>query len=87
MRDGYGIVVLSGGLDSATALGFAVDEHGENTRAISFDYGQRHRVELDCAQGLCVHYGIEHRIVQLPKELFVGGTLTDMSTEVTDIFQ
>jgi 7-cyano-7-deazaguanine synthase len=82
-----GVVVLSGGLDSGTALGMAVEQHGaEYTYAISFDYGQRHKVELEQAKALCDWYGIAmHCIASLPNELFVGGVLTDASKDVEDM--
>jgi 7-cyano-7-deazaguanine synthase len=77
MNDSLAVVVLSGGLDSATALGIAVAEHGfENTRAISFYYGQKHSVELTCAADLCEHYHVHHELVALPESLFAGGVLT-----------
>ncbi len=59
------IVLLSGGLDSATCLLLAREE-GLETFALSFDYGQRHRVELERARALAARYGArEHRIVRL----------------------
>jgi 7-cyano-7-deazaguanine synthase len=72
------VVVLSGGLDSATALGVACDaaEEGDEVHAISFNYGQKHTVELECAQELAHQYGVGHMIVQLPKDPFKGGVLT-----------
>lgn len=73
------LVVLSGGLDSTTALAEAVHEAdyiGE-VAAISFLYGQKHSVELQCARRITQSYGIRHhRIVNLPEELFKGGVLT-----------
>jgi 7-cyano-7-deazaguanine synthase len=80
------VVVLSGGLDSGTALAVAVSEHGpENTHAISFNYGQRHTIELDCAKELAHYYGIAfHQVVDLPPALFKGGVLTT-DAEVPDM--
>lgn len=60
------IVVLSGGLDSSTCLYIARHE-GYEVHAISFDYGQRHSKEIECAQNLAGGLGVEHRIVKLPK--------------------
>lgn len=71
------IVVLSGGVDSATALGIAVDRHeAKNVEALSFFYGQKHSIELECAASLAAHYGITHKQISLPPELFHGGVLT-----------
>lgn len=59
------VVLLSGGLDSATMLAIAVDA-GFACRALSFDYGQRHRVELDAAARVAAAGGAcEHRTVRL----------------------
>ena len=59
------VVLLSGGLDSATCLLIARAE-GLETFALSFDYGQRHRVELERARRLASAYGVtDHRIVRL----------------------
>jgi 7-cyano-7-deazaguanine synthase len=69
------IVILSGGLDSTAALGVTLQEHHPiATVAISFDYGQRHRRELDSAAAVCLHYGIEHRIIDL-RGLLQGSAL------------
>ncbi|MGB0741288.1 MAG: 7-cyano-7-deazaguanine synthase, partial [Planctomycetaceae bacterium] len=46
------VVLLSGGLDSATALAIAADQ-GFELHAVSFDYGQRHRHELEAAAAVC----------------------------------
>ena len=79
------IVILSGGLDSATALGIAIAEYGAtNVEAISFDYGQKHRAELDCARDLAWHYSIDHQIISLNPASFVGGSLTS-DEEVQDM--
>lgn len=58
------VVVLSGGMDSATALYKAIDE-GFEVSAISFNYGQRHLKELDYAIQLCEKVGVNHSIVDL----------------------
>ena len=59
------IVLLSGGLDSATCLLIAREE-GFDVFALSFDYGQRHRVELERARALAARYGAsDHRILRL----------------------
>ncbi|KUO95976.1 7-cyano-7-deazaguanine synthase QueC [Ferroacidibacillus organovorans] len=71
------VVILSGGLDSATCLGIACAE-GHHVTALSFDYGQRHRRELDAAARLAKHYGVSHRVFTLPFFREMGGSaLTD----------
>ena len=55
------VVLSSGGLDSATCLGIAVDKYGsDNVAAISVFYGQRHARELDCARNIARYYGVSH---------------------------
>lgn len=79
------IVILSGGLDSATALGIAIEEHRkENVKAISFEYGQKHSIEIQCAADLCEHYGVSHSIIPMSEALFKGGVLTT-DTEIEDM--
>jgi 7-cyano-7-deazaguanine synthase len=76
------IVLLSGGLDSATCLLLARREADE-VFALSFDYGQRHRVELDRARALAARYGAaSHRIVRLDYPAPEGSALTDATREV-----
>jgi 7-cyano-7-deazaguanine synthase len=70
------VVLVSGGLDSATALAIAVDQ-GYRTFAISFDYGQRHRFELEAAAKVCRHSGVaEHVIFRMDTAVFRGSALT-----------
>lgn len=53
------VVLLSGGLDSATCLGLAVHDHGaENVSAISVQYGQKHSMEIKCAEKLAEYYNV-----------------------------
>lgn len=59
-----GVVVLSGGLDS-TVLLYAVRANKHDPIAVSFDYGQRHRKELDAARGITSNLGVEHIIIDL----------------------
>lgn len=58
------VVVFSGGQDSTTCLFWAQKQFGE-VIAVSFDYNQKHRKELDCAANICKKYGIEHTIMDL----------------------
>ena len=76
------IVLLSGGLDSATCLLLARRE-GLHIHALSFDYGQRHAIELDCARQLAKRYGAEsHRVIRLDLAMPSASALTDPSREV-----
>ncbi len=71
------IVLLSGGLDSTTCLAIAQKE-GFQTFTLSFDYGQRHRVELDKAAALSKQMGaVEHRVAAVDLRQFGGSALTD----------
>ena len=71
------VVLLSGGLDSATTLAIARAE-GFATHALSFDYGQRHRAELTAARKVAESLSVaEHRIVTLDLRAFGGSALTD----------
>ena len=69
------LVLLSGGVDSTTTLAIAKDQ-GFEVYAISFDYGQRHRIELDRARMIARHFGVLcHRVVIL--NLSGGSALDD----------
>jgi 7-cyano-7-deazaguanine synthase len=71
------IVLLSGGIDSATTLAIAKAE-GYDTYALSFDYGQRHHFELVAARRIARGLGAtEHRTVKLDRSVFAGSALTD----------
>ena len=76
------VVLLSGGLDSATVLAMA-HEQGFETYALSFDYGQRHRSELAAAARVARALGAkEHRVVKLDLTGWGGSALTDSSIAV-----
>ncbi len=76
------IVLLSGGLDSATVLALARAD-GWKCHALSIDYGQRHRAELDAASRVARALGaLEHRVVALDLRVFGGSALTDSSIAV-----
>ncbi len=76
------VVLLSGGLDSATALAVARRD-GYDCHALSVDYGQRHASELDAAKAVARHGGaVEHRVVHLDMGQFGGSALTDSSLAV-----
>jgi 7-cyano-7-deazaguanine synthase len=71
------VVLVSGGLDSATALAMA-RAAGFRCHALSFDYGQRHRCELDAAARVASALGaVDHRIVQVGLRTIGGSALTD----------
>jgi 7-cyano-7-deazaguanine synthase len=71
------VCLLSGGLDSSTCLGVA-RRGGFECYAISFDYGQRHRVELEAAGHIARHFTVaEHRVVKIDLRAFGGSALTD----------
>jgi 7-cyano-7-deazaguanine synthase len=76
------VVLLSGGLDSATAAAWAQRE-GYSLAALTLDYGQRHRVEIDAARRIAANLGITDHIV-LPIDLtaFGGSALTDSNIAV-----
>lgn len=70
------ILLLSGGLDSATTLAIA-QEAGYAVHALSFAYGQRHAMELDCAKQIATAAGVsDHRIAEIDLRLFGGSALT-----------
>ena len=76
------VVLLSGGLDSATALAMARDQ-GYQCYALSIDYGQRHRSELDAAQNVARSLrAAAHQVVKLDLTAFGGSALTDQTIEV-----
>ena len=76
------VILTSGGLDSATLLAMA-HRNGRECYSLSFDYGQRHRAELNAARGLAERYGdVVHRVVSLDLSAIGGSALTDMDIPV-----
>ncbi|MBS4168421.1 7-cyano-7-deazaguanine synthase QueC [Parachlamydia sp. AcF125] len=73
------IVLLSGGLDSTVMLA-RLHEQQIETLAISFDYGQRHRIELECAKKIAAFYQVEHEIIPIEPSIFQGGSALTSST-------
>lgn len=62
------MVLLSGGIDSTTCLGIAVDKYGkENVIALSVFYGQKHDKEIKASQNVAKYYGVEHLYLDLEK--------------------
>lgn len=81
----HAVVLLSGGLDSATVLALAQRE-GYVCHTLSFDYGQRHRAELAAAaQIAAVQKVAEHRVFQLDLTVFGGSALTDTALPVPEV--
>ena len=78
------VVLLSGGLDSATTLAIARDR-GHRCHALSFDYGQRHAIELAAARRVATALGAaEHRVLTMPIGQFGHSALTDRGIEVPE---
>jgi 7-cyano-7-deazaguanine synthase len=76
------VVLVSGGLDSATVLAIAKRE-GFDCHALSFDYGQRHRAELDAAARVARQLqAVEHRVMKIDFAGIGGSALTDSTIEV-----
>ena len=73
------VVLLSGGVDSATTLAMAKEE-GYEVFALSFRYGQRHEIEIDSAEQVAKSLGVsEHRVIEIDLRGFGGSALTDAS--------
>jgi 7-cyano-7-deazaguanine synthase len=68
------IVLLSGGLDSTVLLAMAIQQ-GRECMALSYDYGQRHQVELKSAQAVSAYYGCPHRLIRIDPSVFEGSSL------------
>jgi 7-cyano-7-deazaguanine synthase len=78
------VILVSGGLDSATVLAIA-QAAGYTCYAVSFDYGQRHSAELEAARQVAARAKVEeHRIVSIDLSQFGGSALTDESIDVPD---
>src|SRR4051794_17837861 len=76
------VVLLSGGLDSTTVLAIAKDR-GFEPAALSFDYGQKHEVELRSALGVAATMGVtRHEILHVGLDAFGGSSLTDEALDV-----
>ncbi len=71
------VILLSGGIDSAITLALA-KQQGFTSHALSFDYGQRHRIEIAAARSVAQRLGTrEHRVVKIDLRAFGGSALTD----------
>ena len=74
----HAVVLLSGGLDSATTLAIARSQDCQ-VYALSFDYGQRHQREIEAARKIAKSLlgATEHRVVKIDNQIFAGSALTD----------
>ena len=76
------IVLLSGGLDSSTALAMTVKE-GREVHALTIDYGQRHRKEIEAAKKVAKHLGVRsHKVLRIDLADIAGSALTDKNVRV-----
>ena len=80
------LVLASGGVDSTTCLGMAVEKYGkENVIALSVYYGQKHTKEIESAKKVCEYYGVEMKELDLTVIFFVGvicGVLRAMTCQM-----
>ncbi len=82
----HALVILSGGQDSTTCLFWALERFGAaGVEALTFDYGQRHRIELQCAANVARHAGVRHTVLPIDTFTALGGnSLTDPDIAVAD---
>lgn len=71
------IVLFSGGVDSTVSLAIAL-KSGRECYPISFDYGQRHKIELESAKKIAAHYGLPHKIIKIDPATFANTALIDL---------
>lgn len=84
MSEKKAVILLSGGLDSATVVAMAKAE-GYSCYSMSFDYGQRHRAELQAAERVARQLGVvEHKVIGLNLNGIGGSALTDSSIAVPE---
>ena len=84
MSGSRAVVLLSGGLDSATALAIARDQ-GFDCFALSMAYGQRHAAELSAASRIAESQQVvEHKLVNIGLDAFGGSALTDTQIQVPE---
>jgi 7-cyano-7-deazaguanine synthase len=84
MKNEKAVVVFSGGQDSTTCLFWAMKEFGE-VEAVTFDYNQRHRTEIQCAKGIASELGIKHHVLDMSLlSQLAPNALTRKNIEVKD---
>jgi 7-cyano-7-deazaguanine synthase len=78
------LVLLSGGQDSTTCLYWAIERFGrDKVASVSFDYGQRHRIELECAKKIADFAGVSNLVLPIDTFAALGGnSLTDADITV-----
>lgn len=80
------VVSLSGGRDSATCLGLAIEKYGkENVYTMGFEYGSTHPQELECAKKIAAYYEVPYQIVKINPEIFKGSTCTMLQGATKEI--
>ncbi|NKB69529.1 MAG: 7-cyano-7-deazaguanine synthase QueC [Candidatus Latescibacteria bacterium] len=78
-------LLLSGGMDSTTCLWWLRHQHPGPIHTLGIDYGQRHRIELECAANLSQQAGAaSHQVLELDLSSLVGNPLTDPTYQVPD---
>lgn len=82
------VVSLSGGRDSSTCLGLAVDKFGaENVYAIGFEYGSKHPQELESAKKIAKYYGVSYQIITIGPTIFKGSTSTLLQSSGKEVMK
>jgi len=80
------IVLNSGGVDSTTCVGIAIDRYGkENVKTVSAYYGQRNDKELSCAEKIAEHYDVAHRVIDLASTHIMDGSDCTLLQDGKDI--
>lgn len=77
------VLLFSGGLDSTTVLAFALQQ-GYEVYPVSFDYGQKHVVELQAARRVAAVYGVPLKVIPMGAHALIGSALTDADKSVPD---